>query len=62
MYAVLGLMWFIAVLIILSLYREYRKDEMMRKYREEIARMSGRTYRTEIININDYRTRTKRAG
>ena len=62
MYAVLGLMWFIAVLIILSLYREYRKDEMMRKYREEIARMSGRTYRTKVINISDYKTSTKRAG
>ena len=62
MYALLCLMWFAAVMIILSLYREIEKDEMMRKHREDIARMSGRTYHTEVIDLKEYQSRARRAG
>ena len=62
MYAIAAVMWFGAVMMILSLYREYKKDALMRKYRKDIARISGRTYNAQVISLKEYKNRTQRAG
>ena len=62
MYVLLVSMWFGAVLLIMSLYRESKKDEMMRAYRKDIADIGREIYETEVIEINSYRQRMRRAG
>ena len=62
MYMMLGLIWVCAVLLILSLYRECRKDAMMRRYREETRATDRTVYDTRVIELDRYRKDYRRAG
>ncbi len=62
MYMMLGLIWLCAVLLILSLYQECRKDAMMKRYREEKHAVGRKVYDTKVIDLDSYKKNYRRAG